>query len=58
MDQLHGRFEHLKEEAEEIIVAVILVFPLLLLYIHIVNVLSLNRVPERTGGSLSLIRSL
>jgi hypothetical protein len=46
MDQLHGRFEHLKEEAEEIIITVIIVFPLLLLYIHIV-VVSLNIVPEQ-----------
>jgi hypothetical protein len=43
VDQLHGRFEHLKEE--QIIIAGIF-FPLLLLYIHIV-VVSLNIVPEQ-----------
>ena len=58
MDQLHGRFEHLKEEAEEIIITVIIVFPLLLLYIHIV-VVSLNIVPEQQVVlSLSLSLSL
>jgi hypothetical protein len=58
MDQLHGRFEHLKEEAE--IIITVIVFPLLLLYIHIV-VVSLNIVPEQQvvlSLSLLVIRSL